>query len=95
MRTITDFEVLNHGLHLPDYFSGCGVAFTRWTHVATGCGDDAAGALGDALEQLAEAGLGLSPKDEAYCTAQCAYSGTATDGQYAYVSVRYVLPAEG
>lgn len=96
MQTITDFEVLNHGRHLPDYFPGCGVAFTRWTHVATGCGDDAKGALDDALEQLAEQGLALLPEVEAEHMRQLVGVGPdeAAQDSRAYVSVRCVLPGE-
>lgn len=51
---ITDHEVIRHGKMASDYFQGCGVALTHYTHVATGIGSDDDEALEDAIEQLAE-----------------------------------------
>lgn len=45
------FEIIDHGWDNPDYFQGCGVAFTQWQHCVTGAGDTALEALEDALEQ--------------------------------------------
>lgn len=51
---ITDHEVIRHGRMAADYFLGCGLVTSHYTHIATGCGSDDDEALEDALEQLAE-----------------------------------------
>jgi hypothetical protein len=51
--TITDFEVIDHGIEHSQYFQGCGVAFSPYAHVVTGIGDDFCQALSDALDQIA------------------------------------------
>lgn len=48
-----DFEIVDHGMELGDYFQGCGVAFTKWQHVVTGVGESAIAAYDDAVEQIA------------------------------------------
>jgi hypothetical protein len=53
MKTITCFEIVDHGIDNSQYFRGCGVSSTKYTNVATGCGDNPSEALNDALEQLA------------------------------------------
>ena len=53
MKTITGFEVIDHGIDGSQYFQGCGVAYTDFDHVVTGCGQNAREAWEDALEQLA------------------------------------------
>lgn len=55
-RQVHDYEIIDHGYMLPDYFEGCGVAFTAYVDVATGCGSNAKEAYLDALEQLAQQG---------------------------------------
>ena len=59
-QKITEFEILNHGLYHCAEFQGCGVAFTDYTDVATGIGDNAREAYDDALEQLACGGWDVS-----------------------------------
>ena len=54
MKPITEFEVVDHGLKYSQYFQGCGIAFTEFTDIATGCGDNPAEAIDDALEMLAQ-----------------------------------------
>jgi hypothetical protein len=49
----TDFELVDHGIDHPDYFQGCGVAFTSYANVVTGIGSNPAEAIEDALEQVA------------------------------------------
>ena len=53
MRTIADYEIVNHGVDNSQYFQGCGTAFTDYDDVYTGIGSSAAEALDDALEQAA------------------------------------------
>jgi hypothetical protein len=50
---VNAFELLDHGVEHAQYFQGCGVAFTKFDNVATGCGDNFSEALNDALEQIA------------------------------------------
>ena len=47
-------EIINHGVMYSDYFQGCGIAFTDYTHAATGIGSSEREAFDDALEQLAQ-----------------------------------------
>ena len=55
MKTVTEYEIINHGIDHSDYFQGCGVSCTRYTDVATGIGCSEKDALDDALDQLAQA----------------------------------------
>ena len=57
MRTIGEFELIDHGIEHSQYFQGCGVAFTRFDNVTTGIGDNPAEAIDDCLEQVAQAGF--------------------------------------
>ncbi len=50
------FEIVDHGIEGSQYFQGCGTAFTDYTDVATGIGDNYQEALDDALESLAQSG---------------------------------------
>lgn len=54
MNQITEFQVVDHGIDGAQYFPGCGVSYTNFAHVVTGCGDDFAEALDDALESVAQ-----------------------------------------
>lgn len=56
MKKVTAYEVLDHGFDAPDYFQGCGTAFTEFDDVVTGTGDTAREAYEDALESLAQGG---------------------------------------
>lgn len=55
-KAIADYEIVDHGIEWSDYFQGCGTAFTEYSDVATGCGEDYESALEDALESLAQNG---------------------------------------
>lgn len=59
-KKILEFEIVDHGVEHSDYFQGCGVAFTKFSDVATGIGDSLQEALEDAAEQLATAGFEIS-----------------------------------
>lgn len=50
---IASFEIIDHGIKHSQYFQGCGVSYTNFNEVATGCGQNATEALEDALEQIA------------------------------------------
>ena len=54
MKTITDYEVVSHGVEHEQYFQGCGTAFTDFEDVATGIGWSESEALEDALDSLAQ-----------------------------------------
>jgi hypothetical protein len=57
---IIDFEIVDHGVHHPDYFQGCGVALTKFTDCVTGVGfESAADAAEDIREQLSIMGYAL------------------------------------
>jgi len=55
-KGIVEYELIDHGIDGSQYFQGCGTAFTDYEHCVTGCGSNAAEALGDALEQMASSG---------------------------------------
>lgn len=54
MKTVTEYQVLDHGVENSQSFQGCGVAYTRFEEIATGCGSSAKEAMEDALENLAQ-----------------------------------------
>jgi hypothetical protein len=97
---VTDYEVVDHGVEGAQYFQGCGVALTKYSDVATGCGDSFADALDDALESIAQQ-QGIDVEDlEARINAD---GNAVSDGEtvpedaedcYYYVSVRFTS-AEG
>ena len=64
MKTITCFEIVDHGIDHAQFFQGCGVGRTKFAEVATGCGDNPAEALADALETLAQDGWNVSKVTE-------------------------------
>lgn len=54
-KPIAEFELVDHGIENEQYFQGCGIAFTEFSDIATGMGDNPAEAIDDALESLAQA----------------------------------------
>ena len=54
MKAIKAYEIIDHGVEHSSYFQGCGTSFTEFSDVATGIGDNAAEALEECLEQLAQ-----------------------------------------
>lgn len=54
MKKVTGYEIVDHGFESPQYFQGCGTAFTEFDDVATGVGDTAREAFEDACESLAQ-----------------------------------------
>jgi hypothetical protein len=66
-RTITEFELVDHGIEGSQYFQGCGISFTEFTDIATGCGDDPREAIEDALEQLACGGWDVDGMEKRIC----------------------------
>lgn len=53
-KRVAEIEIVDHGIDWPDYFSGCGVAFTEFDNCATGVADTPAEAIADALEMIAQ-----------------------------------------
>ena len=53
-QTISDYELIDHGIDNSQYFQGCGTCFTSFDNVVTGCGDNFAEALEDALDSIAQ-----------------------------------------
>ena len=52
MKTIGDFELIDHGIESSQYFQGCGVAWTSFERIVTGIGDNPAAAIFDCLNQI-------------------------------------------
>jgi hypothetical protein len=100
MKPITKFEIISHGVDHAQYFQGCGLSFTDYTDIATGCGRTEKEALDDALDSLAQNGWDIEPIDQSdeYVNANDemtpelaeAYQDEAHDNceLYYYVSVR-------
>ena len=53
MKKIDDYQLVDHGIDHAQYFPGCGVAFTEYYEVYTGCGSNFAKAIEDVLDQIA------------------------------------------
>jgi hypothetical protein len=51
-----EYDIEDIGIEHPQYFSGAGVAYTDWEDVFVGAGDDAEGALLEALDWATDAG---------------------------------------
>jgi hypothetical protein len=49
MKTISKYQIVDHGVEHSQFFSGCGTAFTEYESVYTGIGDTPFEALEDAL----------------------------------------------
>lgn len=54
IKHVTEFQVVDHGLDHSQYFQGCGVSFTNFENVVTGCGDSFQEAIDDALESMSQ-----------------------------------------
>ena len=57
MKNVGDYELIDHGIDNSQYFPGCGVAFTPYSNVVTGCGDNPAEAIEDCLNQIGQCGF--------------------------------------
>ncbi len=96
-------EIINHGVMYSDYFQGCGLAFTDFTHVATGIGSSEREAFDSALDMLAwQEGLENVDWDEVEKLAIEQYGEPSTDADdkldfecpedaYLHLSVRIAL----
>jgi hypothetical protein len=63
-HNVTDFEIQDHGIQNPSYWSGAAIAFSDWTEIGTGIGSSPGEALADAFEMLAQAGWRISDEIE-------------------------------
>lgn len=70
MKTPSEVEVRDHGIDHAQYFQGCGVSFTNFDCVYTGCGSNFAEAYDDALEQYASVGAWDENAIDALCREQ-------------------------
>ncbi len=96
---ITSFQVVDHGIEHAQYFQGCGVAFTEYDECVTGCGNDAAEALEDAIESLCQTEDVTTAQAEAmHLEIDSADSDTVPEDSEElcyYVSIRYSIePSE-
>jgi hypothetical protein len=93
---ITDFEIVDLGVHHPDYFQGFGTSFTKFEHSTYGIGYTAQAAYDDALDQMASGSTcdGMP--------SQCPFSGSVEPNpcrdddnttSYYHVGVRWNAPA--
>lgn len=110
LRSVVDFEVLDHGEDGSQYFPGCSAMFSKYQHCVTGVGDTAAEALEDAAVQMAMNDHHLS--DAQYWWAKVAYLSDPEKSAFEsldhsecdddhsgddwnhYVSIRYTLRGE-
>lgn len=72
------FQIVDLGVHRPDYFNGFGSSFTPFDHSTYGVGDTAEDAYQDALESAAQ----FSPWAEIDLKAmpeRCPFGGTCPD----------------
>ena len=58
-KLIADYELVDHGIDGSQYFQGCSTVFPYYDHVVTGCGENPAEAIDDALDNLAQDGYEL------------------------------------
>ena len=88
------YEIISHGGMYSDYFQGCGVSWTTFDHVATGCGYTAKDAYEDAVEDIYqsheyEAVQALKLPKRPRGIRQRDHVPARSEGCYWYVSIRY------
>lgn len=109
MNTPERYELIDHGIDHAQYFQGCGVCFTHFHEVQTGCGENFGKAIQDALEAIACSTRGdLAKKletqiksDEGWkewpespeANADTPKEELEYSEMYYYVSIRYMDPA--
>lgn len=91
MKIIKEYKILDHGIEHEQYFQGCDVSFTKFTDVATGCGNNYAEAIDDCLEQLAQNNWNVKKLENLIPKVlrknQCVPTGCIEEIHY-YVSIR-------
>lgn len=90
------FEIVDLGVHHPDYFNGFGSSFTSFEHCTYGIGDTTEEAYQQALDSAAqfspwaEIDLKVMPK---HCPFQYSVDdsghGDESDGPYCHVGIRW------
>ena len=92
------YQILNHGIENSQYFQGCGVSYTDFDHVVTGCGNDAVEAYNDALDSMYQSDdsekldkLNLPRRPRGYGITKRLSVPMKSEDTYAYVSIRYNL----
>ena len=83
---ITDFEIVDLGVHHPDYFQGFGTSFTKFEHSVYGIGDTAQEAYDDALDQMASGATCDGMPSE------CPFSGAVPPDRTHRASEAYSIP---
>ena len=63
MKPVLSFQIIDHGIDHAQYFQGCGISYTDFEDVSTGCGDNPKEALDDALDGLAQSDWDTSTID--------------------------------
>lgn len=84
---IERYQVIDHGIDGSQYFQGCGVCFTDYDQVATGCGNDFHEAFEDALDSVAQAGYEVDGIEEPEHDDESVPEDV--DDTYYYVSIRW------
>lgn len=51
MKTVNEYQIIDHGVDHGQFFQGCGTSFTEYESVYTGIGDTPFEALEDALNE--------------------------------------------
>lgn len=93
---LKSYEIIDHGMDNCQYFEGCGVSYTKYTHVWTGAGDSSKEAYNDALDMMyADIGdlADKVPKNPAGFRTRPTVPARSED-LYFYVSIRAELEEE-
>jgi hypothetical protein len=91
---VVDYEIVDHGIDWPDYFQGCGVAFTTFDECFTGIGDNAQAAYDDAVDCVAQSidDVSALPETVDYLgTDEVDYEEYEEESPYYYVSIRVTV----
>jgi hypothetical protein len=94
VKTVDDFELVNHGAMWEDYFQGCGRG--GYEEVVTGIGHNPDSALNDLLDLLGERGIetnGLKHRINTFYGRKSTPKTPKAKGHncYYYLSLRYNL----
>ena len=86
MKTIAEYELINHGFQFEDYWNGCYKG--RFGTVYTGNGVSSYEAFQDLLEQLAELNIDIFEFEKKYLKTM---SKQQSEPRYYYISIRFNL----
>jgi len=65
MQKVSEYQLCDHGIDGAQYFSGCGISYTSFDYVSTGCGSNFAEAIDEALDGVAQDGFDSEALEEA------------------------------